>query len=162
MIFISTPHRGSYLMNYGPARLLERFVRMPANVVNAASALVAAGTEASGVSEVADVQGALGNMSPRSPFLAKLAALPIAKGIAANSIIAEQDVSVPKDEASDGVVRYESAHLDGVESEVVVESGHSCLGNPMVIGEILRILKMHRETGPRSPARAAVRKLLAQ
>jgi pimeloyl-ACP methyl ester carboxylesterase len=160
VIFIATPHRGSYLMNYGPARLLKRFVRAPANVVNATRALVAASPEASAVARIDDVQGALGNMSPTSPFLADLVSLPVAPPIRANSIIAMRNVEDPKGEASDGVVQYESAHLDGVESEAVVESGHSCLANPMVIGEVTRILRMHRETGPRSAARAAVHELM--
>lgn len=159
VIFIATPHRGSYLMNYGPARLLERFVRAPANVVNAARALVAGSPEASAVARIDDVQGALGNMSPTSRFLADLVSLPVAPPIQANSIIAMSNVADPKDEASDGVVQYRSAHLDGVESEAVVESGHSCLADPMVIAEVARILRMHRETGPRSPARAAVHEL---
>ena len=49
----------------------------------------------------------------------------------------------PKDEATDGVVAYESAQLDGVDSELVVESGHSCLSHPFVIDEVRRILLMH-------------------
>ena len=162
VVFIATPFHGSYLMNYGPARLLERFVRLPANVVNAASALVAGSPEASAVREIQGVSGALGNMSPTSPFLATLASLPVAPPIRANSIIAMEDVATPKDEASDGVVRYDSAHLAGVESEAVIESGHSCLASSAVIAEVYRILRMHLETGPRSPARAAVKALLAR
>lgn len=33
----------------------------------------------------------------------------------------------------DGVVRYESAHLDGMESERVVQSGHSTQSDPVTI-----------------------------
>jgi hypothetical protein len=43
----------------------------------------------------------------------------------------------------DGVVAYESAHIGGVESEVVVHSPHSCQANPRTIAEIRRILLLH-------------------
>ena len=40
----------------------------------------------------------------------------------------------------DGVVKYESAHIDGAESELVVRSGHSTQSNPVTIEEVRRIL----------------------
>jgi hypothetical protein len=41
------------------------------------------------------------------------------------------------------VVEYKSAHIDGVESEVVVNSGHSAQGNPHTVEEVRRILLLH-------------------
>lgn len=38
---------------------------------------------------------------------------------------------------------YTSAHLDGVESELVVPYGHSCQMEPPVIEEVRRILIEH-------------------
>jgi hypothetical protein len=77
-------------------------------------------------------------MNPRSDFIRTLAELPIAPGVEAHSIIAV-DGDGPLADASDGVVRYESAHLDGVSSEAIVHSGHSAQGNPEAIEEIRRI-----------------------
>jgi pimeloyl-ACP methyl ester carboxylesterase len=142
VIFIATPHRGSYLLNFGPARMLGRFVRMPANVVHAVSDVVVENPEVTAVRRIDDVEGALGQMNPNSRFLEALLEMPIAPGISAHSIIGVREY-VGKDEASDGVVRYESAHLDDVESEVVVQTGHSSLANPHVIWEARRILRMH-------------------
>jgi hypothetical protein len=45
--------------------------------------------------------------------------------------------------ASDGVVRYTSSHLEGAESEVVVPSGHAAFAHPLAIEEIKRILHLH-------------------
>ena len=42
--------------------------------------------------------------------------------------------------AGDGVVKYVSAHIDGVASEKVVRSSHSVQGNPEAIQEVKRIL----------------------
>jgi hypothetical protein len=41
------------------------------------------------------------------------------------------------------VVNYASAHVEGVESEFIVRSGHSAQANPHVILEIRRILLEH-------------------
>jgi hypothetical protein len=73
------------------------------------------------------------------PFFADL---PVAPGVAARSIIAVKD-GVPSKTAADGVVKYESAHIDGVESELVVKSPHSCQSNPHTIAEAKRILLEH-------------------
>jgi hypothetical protein len=44
---------------------------------------------------------------------------------------------------SDGLVPYDSAHLDGVASELIVASGHLCQERPAVISEVRRILVEH-------------------
>ena len=50
----------------------------------------------------------------------------------------------PLDADGDGVVRYPSAHLDGVASELVVHhSGHSVQEQPAAIEEVRRILLEH-------------------
>ena len=43
-------------------------------------------------------------------------------------------------QGNDGVVAYKSAHIEGVESEYVVRSPHSCQANPYTIAEVRRIL----------------------
>ncbi|HZP42081.1 MAG TPA: hypothetical protein VFD84_11310 [Candidatus Binatia bacterium] len=83
-------------------------------------------------------------MSPGSPLLRTLATIPVAPGVAVNSIVAVKGEG-PVAGGSDGVVRYASAHLDGVESELVVRSGHSCQANPAVIDEVHRILLEHAD-----------------
>ncbi len=80
-------------------------------------------------------------MTPGNPFIQTLAALPIDPAVFAHSIIAVKRAGPPEHQ-SDGVVRYESAHLDGVMSEKVVLSGHSA-GNPDTIKEVRRILHEH-------------------
>ena len=57
-----------------------------------------------------------------------------------NSIVAVQGDG-PLTGLGDGVVRYDSAHLEGVESEKVVRSSHSTQGEPATIEEVRRILR---------------------
>jgi hypothetical protein len=82
------------------------------------------------------------NMSPGHPFLRALNDLPIDPGITAHSIIAVLGDG-PVTGKTYGVVAYESAHIDGVESEKIVRSGHSTQAHPETIEEVRRILTEH-------------------
>ncbi len=73
----------------------------------------------------------------------------LAAGIAGHSIIAIDGDDEPPD-GGDGVVKYTSAHIDSVESEFIVRSGHSCQGHPLVIEEVRRILLEHLASLARS------------
>jgi hypothetical protein len=74
--------------------------------------------------------------------LRALASLPVASGVQANSIIPVQ--SEPIETGDDGVVKYQSAHIEPVESELVVlGSGHSTQANPETIEAVRRILYEH-------------------
>jgi hypothetical protein len=81
-------------------------------------------------------------MSPRHHFILALQEIPIAPSIKVHSIIAVQGDG-PVEEGNDGVVAYSSAHIDGVESELVVRSPHSVQGKPEAIAEVRRILRLH-------------------
>jgi pimeloyl-ACP methyl ester carboxylesterase len=141
VVFLSTPHRGSRLADYRLARLFGRFVRSPANIVAAAGDLFADDPKIDAQRAMKRSRGSVGNMSPDSEFIKLLASLPVAPGITAHSIIGVQ--KGPIEEGGDGVVSYQSAHLDGVDSELVVKSGHSSQSNPVVVEEIRRILIEH-------------------
>ena len=56
----------------------------------------------------------------------------------------------PLADDDDGIVKYESAHLEGVESEVVIRSWHSVQGHPLAIAEVRRILYLDGENACRS------------
>ena len=86
-------------------------------------------------------------MNPRNRTLRTLAEIPIAAGVAANSIIAVKSGG-PVEDGTDGVVAYRSAHLAGVESELVVESGHSLQDHPETVEEVRRILLYHARDVP--------------
>jgi len=48
-----------------------------------------------------------------------------------------------KEDGGDGVVKYQSAHVEGVESELIVDSPHSMQSHPDVVNEVQRILHLH-------------------
>jgi hypothetical protein len=85
----------------------------------------------------------IAGMSPGNPGIEALRAIPVAPGIHAHSIIPTLQDG-PLDTRDDGVVQYKSAHIDGMDSEVVIEhSDHSTQSNPLTVREVHRILLEH-------------------
>jgi len=89
-----------------------------------------------------DVPTAVDNMRPGHRFVRTLSSSPIADGVTTHSIVAVQGDG-PISSLGDGVVRYESAHLEEVASEKIVRSSHSTQGEPATIEEVRRILREH-------------------
>ncbi len=146
VVFIATPHGGSYVAGNWIAHQAARLISIPSKILDAGAEL------AKGSPDLANwrVPSAVDNMTPNTPFVRALGPMPIAPGIAANSIVAVTS-DPPYDEGSDGVVRYVSAHRSDCESEVVVKSPHSCQSNPTTIAEVRRILLLHLEPAPSEP-----------
>jgi len=141
VIFIATPHRGSFLTENILGRIGRRLVSLPGTITKAAAELVTLNPAAM-VNTAWRPPTAIDNMDWSNPFLRTLASLPIAKGVHAHSIIAVKGNGPPA-EGDDGVVKYTSAHIDDVESELVVRSGHSTQARPETIEEVRRILYKH-------------------
>ena len=95
-----------------------------------------------GASKAGFVPSAVDNMSPGHPFILGLQEIPVVPSVKVNSIIAVEGDG-PVAEGDDGVVKYSAAHIEPVESELVVRSGHSVQGNPRAIEEVRRILRLH-------------------
>ena len=154
VVFIATPHRGSYQNTEFVQRLLNRFIELPGEVMEASANLLKMGEAVQLPPEIrVDVPSSLNGMATDNPFLLTLAKIPVAPPIKANSIIAIRGNDLPP-KGSDGVVTYTSAHVDYAESEFIVRSGHSCQGNPATIEEVRRILLEDvRQTGTFSTER---------
>ena len=141
MIFVSTPHRGSFRVSSPALSLIRRLVRLPV-------ALVKDLDEISRLN-IGKLKGgrdgiptAVDNMNPNGRFVRTLSTCPDH---------AEGDDPLdhfrcwgrPVSGKTDGFVAYESARLDGVASEKIVRSSHSTQGEPDTILEVRRILREH-------------------
>jgi pimeloyl-ACP methyl ester carboxylesterase len=142
VIFIATPHGGSYLTLQRLGRWAAGLVELPNTVSQVTFDFVTRNRDDLLIRDLDRPVTAIDNMTPGNPFLKTLRALPVAPGIAAHSIIAVEGTG-PAYQGADGVVKYKSAHVSGVESERVVRSGHSCQGHPDTIEEVRRILREH-------------------
>jgi pimeloyl-ACP methyl ester carboxylesterase len=151
VIFIATPHRGSYQNTLFVQKLLNRFIELPSELVDASATLLQLTDTIQLPASVRNgVPSSLNGMATDNPFLLTLADIPVAPGIKCNSIIAIKGNDQPP-KGADGVVKYTSAHVDYAESEFIVRSGHSCQGNPLTIEEVRRILL--KNLGEATPAK---------
>ena len=144
VVFISTPHRGSFLTKGWVRDLARRVISMPLELVQGGAEEFHKLSRQLKISdELKDSPpNAVDGMSDHSPILQVLSELPFKEDVKAHSIVAVlpgMDIKT----GDDGVVEYKSAHLDGVESELVVRSGHSAQGHPVTIEEVRRILLKH-------------------
>jgi hypothetical protein len=121
--------------------LARRFISLPGNLLSMGSDISRLGGRDPLITRFPT---SVDNMKPSNPFLKTLASLPIAPGLYANSIIAVKGDG-PAAEGDDGVLTYRSAHIDGVESELVVRTKHSTQAAPSTIEEVRRILYLHLE-----------------
>jgi len=141
LIFISTPHHGSFVAGKWVAQKIGSAVKLPGKVVTGMADVMKKEKAAMKIDPDTQI-GSVFGMTPGHPGLEALAEIPIDERVTAHSIIAVKG-SGPPEEGDDGVVKYKSAHIDGVASEVVVRSGHSTQSFPPTIEEVRRILLLH-------------------
>lgn len=142
-VFIATPHRGSYRAGGYVRAIVRRLVAIPANLASRARevkylAIQLKLPKGFRSGRITSIDG----MSPKNPALIAVSKMPLAPEVKAHSIIpveGDGDYKI----GNDGVVQYQSAHIEGVESELVVRHKHSCQGTPQVIEEVRRILRLH-------------------
>jgi pimeloyl-ACP methyl ester carboxylesterase len=142
VIFIATPQRGSFVAGSAIGQLLASFVTPPSSLTTALRDVAEDNPNALKIHPGPLQFGSMSVMTPGSPLSTALATIPISPSVAANSIIAVLG-NGPIQTGNDGVVTYQSAHLEGVESELVVRSGHSVQGDPRTVAEVRRILLLH-------------------
>jgi len=141
VIFIATPHRGSFLADNFLGNIARKLVSLPGNLTRVGVSLVKLQGQGA-ITTAINMPTSIDNMKGSNQFLKTLAALPIAPDVHAYSIIPVKGDGPPQ-AGNDGVVEYTSAHLDGVNSEFVVRDGHSTQATPETIEEVRRILYLH-------------------
>jgi pimeloyl-ACP methyl ester carboxylesterase len=142
VVFISTPHRGSYL-SFGLARALARkLVTFPARLADRSKEFMGLTEKLDLPKELRGSRTSLDSMSIGNPLMLALADIPLAPGVKGHSIIAVKGKG-DYHEGADGLVRYKSAHIDYAASECIVRGPHSCQAMPATIEEVRRILREH-------------------
>jgi pimeloyl-ACP methyl ester carboxylesterase len=157
VIFLATPHHGSSLSPSPPAKLLEKFVRLPKRLLTAAREVAKDNPEVLATLHNGELPTSLDLLAPGAPALELLAAEPRPAGVHFHSIIGVLpngscflDRFLPggtSKEGTDGVVPYTSAHLDGVDSEIIVPADHLHVHHhPLAVQEVRRILLEHLQS----------------
>ena len=139
VVFVATPHRGSFRVSSVVLGVLRRLITLPLTAVRGIKEVMEKNQALAGLG---GLPNAVDNMRPGHRFVRTLSESPFAPGVTAHSIIAVRGEGPPAGQ-NDGVVAYESAHMEGVASEKIVHSEHSVQGKPEAILEIRRILYEH-------------------
>jgi pimeloyl-ACP methyl ester carboxylesterase len=158
-VFISTPHRGSDLARGAIGSLGDKLIRASGALAGAAVDIVDLDPEAvNDHYRTMKIEAPTGidNLKPDNKFLTAMDQMPIR--VPYHTILGDRGKG-DSPNSSDGVVPYWSSHMDGAQSEVIVDSGHSAHRNPVAVQELKRILRLHlQETGrARSTAARASR-----
>jgi pimeloyl-ACP methyl ester carboxylesterase len=144
LVFVATPHRGSFLTGRFLNGVIRRLVRLPSDLASLTATIASAGSRILQARSGLDATPtAVDNMTPGNPFLSGLAGIEVEEGVPFHSIVAVEEKFPVVEQGNDGVVEYTSAHLDGAASELVVRSPHSCQAEPNTIQETRRILLLH-------------------
>lgn len=150
-LFLAVPHRGS---NMAVGRLVEfaaSLITLPFELVRGGAWLFTAAlrgmdAEDGRRSMPRRLPTGVDNLAPHSPFIRAQTSLPIKPGLPYHSIIGNES-GPDRTGGSDGIVPYESSHLEHALSEKIVHYGHSVQEHPLTVLEVRRILREHIRNG---------------
>jgi pimeloyl-ACP methyl ester carboxylesterase len=148
VVFLGTPHRGSRLSPSFPARLAQRFIRAPKDLITEANDVTALNPAL----KYRQLPNSVDLLAPDAPALLVLADRPRPPGVHYHSVVgvAPKCSAVVErwlagdHEPGDGVVPVRSAHFEGAESELIVPADHFHIHqHPLAVREVRRILLEH-------------------
>jgi pimeloyl-ACP methyl ester carboxylesterase len=146
VIFVATPHVGSDIADKGFSKFFAGFIHLPRMLEDTANLLISREDIdfAFNHEDPGKVYNSIELLSPTSRFTTATNSIPLKEDIPYHSIIGtRRDKEGPG--SSDGIVKYESSHLDFTISEKLVPSGHDAQKHPLAIDEVKRILRLHLE-----------------
>src|SRR6266480_2458913 len=128
VIFISTPHRGSKLASGWIGRIGAALVKTPqlfTSIYASTKPLLIADPAARPLNRMPN---SVDTLERNDRFVEAVNKIPIAPGIPYHSIMGDRGRGDTAN-SSDGVVPYWSSHLDGAQSELIVDSDHGAQYN---------------------------------
>lgn len=146
VVTIATPHRGSEFANDVTRWLARQFIQLPTFAINTGERLAAENPNFFKDTELLTVSNAIDSLAPDSPIFPVMMRAKKAEGVKFHNVIGmvEERSLFGKISGGDGVVDYNSAHLEDVESEIIVASDHMRIHTDgQTIQEVRRILMEH-------------------
>lgn len=155
VITIGTPHRGSKFANETTRYLGGKLITLPTMLMQGSDELQRDNPDLFRDASFQHAKTSLDSLAPDSPLLPVLVSAQPAPGVHLHNVIGvlpDEGIVGKLAGGTDGIVSYESAHLDGVDSEVVIQADHSRVHqHPLAVLEVRRILLEHAETAPAQP-----------
>jgi hypothetical protein len=148
-VTIGTPHRGSEFANDYTRWLGRKLIKLPTFLVKTKARLVNENPGFFRNTDMLTITTSIDSLSPDSPILPVMLRSekpPWVKYHNVVGVISKRNLLGKISESGDGVVDFESAHLDDVESEIVVDADHVHVHqHPRAILEVRRILLAHSD-----------------
>jgi pimeloyl-ACP methyl ester carboxylesterase len=141
-IFLATPHRGSTIADGIFGTIGTWLTTVPQKTVDGVMALGKVFRKGSNPALFQKYPSGIASLATDNPFNLVGAKLPFAKRTRYHSIVGNTEAAYAKD-GTDGIVPYNSSHLAGALSEIVLKSGHGVHSHPAAILEVRRILRLH-------------------
>ncbi len=143
VVFIATPHQGSTLSGALIGRLGNALIRLPSVFEDIQRSLIDQNDpDFFKAGRLTATTTSITQLSLKSPMLTALNSNSMPPGLPYHSIIA-QAAPGPVESGTDLIVSYKSSHLEGADSELIVDGNHACLNKPETIAELRRILHLH-------------------
>ncbi len=155
VITIGTPHRGSEFANETTRYLGRKLITLPTMLMQGSDELQRDNPDLFRDPSFRYAKTSLDSLAPDSPLLPVLVSAKPAPGVHFHNVIGvlpDEGIVGKFAAGTDGVVSYESAHLDGIDSEVVIQADHSRVHqHPLAVLEVRRILLLHAASAPMRP-----------
>ena len=147
VVTIASPHRGSEFSNETTQWLAGKIIRLPDTFVETTKRLIADNQDSLGNSRLLRIKTSIDSLSPDSPVLPLMLRSPHPPWVQYHNVVGvlpEKNLIGRVVGHGDGVVRFESAHLDNVASEIIVPEDHVDIHrHPRTVLEVQRILLEH-------------------
>jgi pimeloyl-ACP methyl ester carboxylesterase len=147
VVTIGTPHRGSGYSRDATQWLSARLISLPRKVVQSQEALFRDNKDLLRPDSVLKIENSIDSLSPNSPVFRVMLASYEAPWVKYHNIIGlwpKEGLLGQLFAGTDGVVSYESAHMDDVKSELIVPADHTTVHmHPWAVLEVRRILLEH-------------------
>jgi pimeloyl-ACP methyl ester carboxylesterase len=127
VVTIATPHRGSEFSNLTTQWLSSKLIRLPRALIRSQRALFRDNRELIRDDRLLEIETSIDSLDPDSPFFSAMLAARRAPWVRYHNVIGvvpDRGLFGKLAAGSDGVVAYESAAMDDVQSEVTAPSDH--------------------------------------
>lgn len=146
-IFMSAPHRGTDFADLWFTRAARKIIKLPGAFLGAVTDTITQDDINTKDLLTRIDKGLIENgpsdLSYKSKFIALTENVNPPQGFVFHSIIGNKTDSDNPEKMTDGIVPYESAHLNNAQSEKIIKGGHSIQETPEAVLELRRILRQH-------------------
>ena len=111
VVFISTPHRGSFRSSTWVRKIMRRLIKLPADIVQIPFDMYDYVRDDLKNQVSGKIPNSLDTMSTDNPLLKTLADISLAPGVKGHSIIAVKNPKDPREQWNDGIVNIKAPIL---------------------------------------------------